>query len=345
MNITVFGTGTSGHQFVVHSLRNVLQRAGVPFLLKEVTDVKAFLQEGITSVPAVKFNEEPVLYLKKDNPFNKSLRSVIHHSLSRVNFGDLPQVVVPFHFDDASIQALLYAQRLATEWGAIVHVVYNIEGEFDLNEMTDTQQRLDDFLEKIEMDHSGDILKSALMYEEIKHGNLYNNLMQLVGEKPVQFIVMPQNKYTHSFLPSAQSHAADEKNDYVVPIITVSPETGFRHMKNILCLCESLECLEKFKDHFLRFSAVFHCNYHVLYRPSSEETVDVETPENMFLHDSIHIIDARKITNLDMLESVIKEHQIDFVMTEETRNIIQQYRNLDMVRFDGLMKELPIMHL
>ncbi len=345
MNITVFGTGTSGHQFVVQSLRNMLGRAGVKFLLKEVTDVKAFLKEGITSVPAVKINEEPIYYLKKYSPFNKGLRSVIHSSLSKVNFGSLPQIIVPFHFDDPSIQALMYAQRLATEWGAIVHVVYNVEGSFDIEEMKETQQKLDDFLEKIEMDHSGDILKSALMYEEIKHGNLYDNLLQMVGEKPVQFIVMPQNEYTKSFFTPGQKVKKLLTESIDVPIISVSPTTRFRNIKNILCFCNSLDCLQGLRDHILRFSATFNSKYYVLYRPSNKEDLDVETPENLFLHNSIHLIDARKYNSLDKLEGLLNENNIDFIMTEGNKESMEYYNQLDQEKFTDLIDHLPMMHI
>ncbi len=80
-------------------------------------------------------------------------------------------------------------------------------------------------------------------------------------------------------------------------------------------------------------------------RPSNDQDLDVETPENLFLHNYIHLIDARKCNSLDKLEDLLNENNIDFIMTEGNKESMQYYSQLDQEKLTGLIDHLPMMHI
>ena len=80
-------------------------------------------------------------------------------------------------------------------------------------------------------------------------------------------------------------------------------------------------------------------------RPSTDQDLDVETSENLFLHNSIHLIDARKCNFLDKLEDLLNENNIDFIMTEGNKESMEYYSQLDQEKLTGLIDHLPMMHI
>lgn len=122
LDIKVYGTGTSGHQMVVSTLKQYLNQANIQYSLKEICDVNTFLDQKIQSVPAIRINSQPVYYINHNGGFNLSLKRAIVEILKIYNFGDLRKVIVPFNFRDASVNAYYYCKRFLTGSLSVMNV-------------------------------------------------------------------------------------------------------------------------------------------------------------------------------------------------------------------------------
>ena len=121
--ITVLGTGSSSHQMVSYIVRKFLNDAKIPFELKEETDVAAFLQRSLSSVPCIYIDGE-YLPIYTNGDFNKSLRKAIKHILKKQNFGNMEKILIPVDFSDVSTNAFMFGHRLATDLGAVVKALH-----------------------------------------------------------------------------------------------------------------------------------------------------------------------------------------------------------------------------
>jgi len=197
MHIKIYGTPTSGNKMIKSFMGDILFRAKIPFKISEVQDITRFLEKNIESIPAIQLDEEPIVALKTNGSFNKSLRSAINHILSKENYGQLSKLIVPVDFKDASINAVSYAHRLATELGAVTKVVHvhdpgneSRDLKADNNSAIESKERLHNLVKSIDHDWGSDILKASFISSDFRVGTIAKGILQSSKENSAELIIM-----------------------------------------------------------------------------------------------------------------------------------------------------------
>lgn len=248
MDVTVYGTGTSGHQYVFSTIKRYVQKAGLDIKVQESTNIADFLQNKISSIPAIKYDDE-VIALKSNGSFNKSLRDAVKLILKKSNYGDMPHILIPIDYSETSVNAFFYGHRLASEMGLMVKlvnvftpVVSDITGQvyYDPGQSDVARQQLDQFIEKYDADWGSDLMKSALVDGEVLLGYPSDQICKASEEITSQLIVLGttgQSKIK-DFLGSVSRSVLEHAK---CPVLVVPRMAGYKQIKHILVAVQSTE--------------------------------------------------------------------------------------------------------
>lgn len=345
MNITVYGTGTSGHQYVVHSLRSILDKAAIQYSLKEVSDVNVFLDKGIESVPAVQLDEDPVINIRNNNSFAKSLREILHRTLQKNNFGALPKVFVPFSFEYENFNALVYGHRLATELEAVVQVSTVCNGSFDLDHLDSCSFKLEDIAHKLEEDRGGDILKSALITSSILYGNKHSAIIEEINALNPKFVVLPITDFDFLLEDSSDSLAEKIHQETQIPVLLIPPKAKFKRVRNVFCFCNDASCFEEQKDYFLKFSSVFDSDFSVFVGcPKMNSSQKIDELDNIYLSSNMDLVELDEIQKFDDFKNKITSSNTDFLFISESHCALKHYYRNSKKEFIHLMEDKPMLY-
>lgn len=343
MQITVYGTGTSGHQYVVHSLKSILDRAAIEYSLREVSDVNVFLDKEIESVPAVQLDDEPIINIRNNNSFGQSLRNILHRTLEKKNFGLLPKIFIPFNFNENCTNTLVYGHRLATELKAVVQVSTVCNGSFDLEALDSCSYKLEDIAKILEHDQGGDILKSALVKSSILYGDDHQAIMDEIAETNPSFIILPLKDY--SFLEEDDDslfHVIKAK--FNIPIILVPPKATFKRIRNVFCFCKDSSCFEAQKNYFLRFSSLFNSSFSVYVGcPENNNSDELQNLENVFMREKMDFLDTNDIQSFDKFQRQLTESKTDFLFISKFHCALKHYYRNSKEEFIEVMQDKPIL--
>jgi len=251
MNIKVYGTGTSGYQMVLSTLNHFVSKAGLEPKITQITDVVDFLEKKIYAVPAVEINDEAAISLKTNGSFNQSLREIVKNVLKRENYGKLAHLVVPIDFSESAINAFFYAQKLASEFDAVVDVVHvTVPLNFEIPDhqlleiqMTSAEKELDQFVKKYDTDWGTDILKNAFVEGHSEVGFPADRTLHLAKNIGAKMIVMGagNNDLLTTILGSTTKIMI---NNTTIPLLVVPKEAKFKPIKTIVLAIESEEDLK-----------------------------------------------------------------------------------------------------
>lgn len=270
MNIKVYGTDTSGHQLVLATISDFLQKAQISFQISEVTDVSTFLAQGVESVPAIQMNDDKIIGLKSKESFSKSLRFAINQILATENYGRFPKFLVPIDFSDVSINALSYGHRLATDLGAITQVLHvyrpqpklDIHAEIKVLSQSTAKNRLDHIVKWMDTDWGSDILKASLISGYFKVGFPAEKIIALAEENTAELIIMGAtgaDDLYHKWLGSVSSDVISKAHSSVLLI----PESAqYRGISSIVVGVDQeilpLSKLQKLAKFCIPFKATIH---------------------------------------------------------------------------------------
>ena len=121
--VTIYGKPSSTYEYIKSTLQSNLKKAGIDLAFNEIKNTQDFIDKDIKSIPAIKIeNEMMEKGTRKANQFIKDLELKI---LKKENFGNLPIIIVPYDFADASVNALSYALELAKKHeGAVLKILH-----------------------------------------------------------------------------------------------------------------------------------------------------------------------------------------------------------------------------
>ena len=251
MNIKVYGTGTSGYQMVLSTLNHFVSKAGIEPQITQITDVVDFLEKKIYSVPAVEINDEAAISLKTNGSFNHSLREIVKNVLKRENYGKMAHIVVPIDFSESAINAFFYAQKLASDFDAVVDVVHvTVPLNFEIPDhqlleiqMTSAEKELDQFVKKYDTDWGTDILKNAFVEGHSEVGFPADRIIHLGKKINAKMIIMGagENDLLATIVGSTTKIMI---NNTTVPLLIVPKDAKFKPVKTIVLAIESEEDLK-----------------------------------------------------------------------------------------------------
>ena len=284
MDITIYGTATSGHQMVVSIMSDILLRAHIPFSIREVTDVAVFLQKGLESVPAIQMDDQLIYGLKSNGSFSNSLRAALMRILSTENYGDLPQVILPVDFSDTAINALAYGHRLATDMGAVTKALYAYvpdatdviatgKGQEELLE--EKKEALDHLAQSLNTDWASDILKASMVDPEFVVGFPAEQIIASADRNDAALIVIGTTGASKSkkIFGSVSQRVMQEAQ---VPVLLVPQQAKYRGMHHIAYAFQDeridMMCIHQLIDLATYFDSHIHLTQVV--KPGRTSTYD-----------------------------------------------------------------------
>ena len=243
MDITVYGTGTSGTQLVKATLESFLEKAEIDFSLHEVNDVNEFMKMMIHSIPAVIIDGKEKFELKQNGKFNASLRNLVQKLLKEKNYGNMSKIIVPTDFSETSVNAFNFATRYAKEISGmvkVVHVYYPSSADINGNVFVDVglkkvkEALLDEFVEAANQDWIGELMATALIDRQFAEGFPVPKILDIVNENRASYIIVGTTGEGETFKKLFGSVSTELVKKSKVPIIVVPPEARFIGFRNIL---------------------------------------------------------------------------------------------------------------
>lgn len=242
LDIKVYGATTSGHQMIVDTISDVLSRGNIEHSLEVVSDISILLDRGIESVPAIQIGSGHPIGLKSNGSFAKSLRSALQKMLAIVDYGDLPVYLVPIDFSKVSINALIYAQRMATDAKVVTKALHvfkptpTVEGGSvnSLRSMEEAKLRLQDIAYKLDSDVGSDILTSSIIDNQFVVGFPEESILSVAEESSPEMIVVGTTGAGNALTRALGSVSAGVVQKASCPVLVVPPEAHYRGVNRIL---------------------------------------------------------------------------------------------------------------
>jgi len=241
MHIKIYGTPTSGKRMIKNLVGDILHKAKIPFEISEVHDVTDFIDKNIDSIPAIQVDEKPIIGLKSNGSFIKSLRDAVNHILSIENYGEISKFIIPVDFSNTSVNALSYGHRLATELKAVTKVVHvhdpNINKCYDQVESTITKvkskERLFNLVKSLDHDWGSDILKASFLSPDFRVGLTAQQISNSVEDNQGELIILGSDINSHS-VNGCTSTTQDIIDNANCPILIVSPKAKYKGLSKLL---------------------------------------------------------------------------------------------------------------
>ena len=351
IDIKVYGTETSGQQMVVKQLHSFLSRAELNYDIEQVTDVTRFIDEGIESVPAIQYQDNPVTTLTRNGAFNQSLRNIISSILKTQNFGELPQIIVPTDFSDTSINALYYGQRLATELGAVIKLLHSYEPspqnpgdskliQPDFKSLRESHLQL--LAKQIDVDWGSEILNAPLVGTEFHVGRPADEIIKSAKKNRAQLVVMGTTGDSKRIKKWFGSTTTKVINESPVPVLLVPRNAPFKEIKKILFVYENDHISQNSVSDLMTFGSVFSSKIQFLHIQTDKVTanndpyikMDVESTYGNTSHENVNL-EPKDICAF--LNKYVHSQEVDMIVFNARQQII--FQNL----FDqSVQKEMSI---
>ena len=279
LDVKVLGTKSSSHQMVVTLLKEFLQKANIPFVLRQVDDVSVFLEEGLSSVPAIQASGKT--YSLSDNgSFNKSLRDAIRNILKEENFGHIEKIVIPVDFSDVSMNAFLYGHQLATDMGAVVkalHVYFPTSRELSESSVVNVdfkalrEDHLNEFVQKLDVDWGSEVLKTALIDGEFRVGFPGEEILESIEDNACELLVMGTTGDSSTIKKWFGSVSTKMMNDAPCNVLLIPEEAKYKEINNLVYAYDDIELDVKVLEKLLSFAQKFDATIHFLHVNEDEE--------------------------------------------------------------------------
>ena len=358
MEITVLGTGSSSHQMVSYIVRKFLNDAGIPFELIEETDVAAFLQRSLTSVPCIYIDGE-YLAVHSNGDFNKTLRKAIKHILKKQNFGDMEKIIIPVDFSDVSTNAFMYGHRLATDLGAVVKALHiylptskelyeSTVVEVDFVEMR--RNLLTNFVSEFDKDWAGDIMTTSIIDSEFRTGFPGEEILDSIEENAAEMIIMGSTGDSGALKKWFGSVSTKIMNEAPCPVLLVPEKARYKGVNDILYAYDDIELDKTLIDQLAAISKKLDATLHFVH------VDDIEQPDPGYYLKELfqdkypdHKIKISSMYNPEVTEAIeeySKANDIDIIaMGTKNRSFFDRIFHKSMTKKMAMHSELPLLIL
>lgn len=358
LDIKIYGTGTPGYQLAKSKLVDFLHHADMDFEMHEITKISDIIHDNISSVPAVKVNDDFLYEMKPNGNYNKSLREAIQSILKMDNYGKMVKIIVPTDFSEASMNAYNFAHHLAKELTGVIklaHIYYPTSA--DVNQMVIMadgaekihQDRLDKLVQSLNQDWIGSFVSEPMVEGVFKIGFPKLELIEMSKEKNAM-MVMGTTGSGDTFKKIFGSLSLDLIDDCYCPLYLVPPDCSFPSTKNFTYLSEDLKndslhllyigklCLETGSTltlvHFRKDDTEYDVTDTIQllenYYPGLKYHIDIQDTDDVF--ESVKSM-------------VTKSKDRLIVLSTKHRNIFQNIFHKSMTEFAVLNSICPILVL
>lgn len=346
---------------IVSTIKKYLDRAMLPYQLNEVSDVQVFLQKSIDSVPAIQIDDQPIVSLKDNGAFNQSLRKIIRTMLEKKDFGQTPRVLAPTDFSKASLNALMYAHRLATDMGhmlKVLHVYY--PSAVEVNEVTYVdkelveirQKQLDETVENIDTDWAGDIVKAAMVDKEFAMGFPGDEIVAQTKDEQTELVVMAttgESGFLKNLFGSVSTKVMSKAHS---PVLLIPENARYKKFNNILLACDDVDEDDEYLQFLKRFVDVFDARVHAVHIEDEKEELEEERRElynelsGIFPKDQVDIAVIHSDDVAGSIEKYAHTHDIGLiVMSTERRGFFEALFHKSTTKEMAIHSDIPLLVL
>lgn len=358
MDITIYGTGTSGTELIKSVLETFLNQAGIDFNMKEVNDVNEFMEKKIQSVPAVMVDDSELYVLKENGRFTESLRNLIQSILKKEDYGTMNKIIVPTDFSDTSMKAFSFANRYAKDVSGmikVVHVYYPSSADINGNVFVDVglknvkQALLNDFVKSVNQDWIGEVMSTSLIDKCFAEGFPVPSIIEVAEKNNACCIIIGTNGEGETFKKIFGSVSTELVKKSPIPVIVVPPEAVYKGFKKILYASQDANLDKKCMDRLCSFSQLHEAELHIVHVARSADDSSnfsgteiesycdqVETKVSLVVNDDVE----------EGLHQYAKDNNIDLiVLSSKRRSFIENIFHSSVSKRMVMHTHIPIMVL
>ena len=247
--IKIYGTDSSRQKLVESLIKKHLNAAGLSYNIQKVKDISTFIDLKLESIPSIQLGDGKIYPLKEGNFFQRNLRKALSEIMSYENFGSLKKIIVPIDFSNASINAFMYAHRLATKMDAITKVLH-IDTPLGSN-----QTKFHDFIEQVDTDWNTDILKASLISSEYYQGPVKDTLISTIKNTEPEFIVLGNSYQTPNNVYDDTVNAILNRTH--TNILLIPPKAKYNTLKKIVYPYIEIGQIESHLDFLVKLAKPF----------------------------------------------------------------------------------------
>lgn len=240
VELKLYGTGTSGYQFLKKSLVDFLEFNKLDFKIEEVNDVARFISDNINSVPSVAINGDQPIEMSKEGDFKMGIIKIYHRIAGLYGKDQMRKILVPTDFSSSASTALHFAKIFCRQKYYMLdllhvhHPSYIEIAKHPFDEDHSLENKTE-WLEKTaraaETDFVGDLLGSTPIVPVIKEGLAGDVITEI--SKDYEFIIMGSHGASNLFesLLGSVSHTVASQSQ--CPVILVPPGVEFYKLSQI----------------------------------------------------------------------------------------------------------------
>jgi nucleotide-binding universal stress UspA family protein len=236
MNIELYSIKSFTGSALKNKLETALAEKGLPYEVKEIHNVDAFIKAGLNSVPAVKVGNRIVEY-HEDAPIDETVQK----TLAMILENSEQLLLVPVDFSPESMHALRYARMLALhmKMGVTVSHIHQplfdpVTGSaFDADVMHHNRLRLDEMIVEAGWDKvvDGGFVPVNVHFDA---GDIATHIHHLMKDEKYEMVVL-STKSEDSFM----RRVFGTVSGYITktadkPVLVVPPHTELKFPKKIV---------------------------------------------------------------------------------------------------------------
>ncbi len=358
MKLTIYGTGTSGTQMVRSKIEEFLTRARIPFEIEEVHDVSEIMARNISSVPAVRIDDDEIIEIRKGGQYNSSLRSLIQKLLRNFNYGTLPKIVAPTDFSATASNACMYAHKLAEKLDAVLmltHVYYQVSPDInghvviDLKKRKERKELLKNTMDTLNRDWIGDVLQTSLVDMIFEDGFPVSTIIQIAKREKANWIIMGTTGEGATIKSIFGSVSTDIMEKGHTPMILIPPHAKFNPFSTIVFATSSPNHDIASLLFLTKFAHQFQCQLHILHvSEKSEEWVLkqelIHAVTNHYPKSKLTFVSIFDKNIPEAIESYAIKQNADLVaVTKRKKSILQSLFGSKVKRSLAFSNKLPLM--
>lgn len=359
IRIKIYGPITSSYEYAKLLLLKYSQKMGLSIEIEEINEIDRFINEKVSSVPAISIDHSNPYYLKDFPDPGQFVKKIIEKILQLSNYGNMKRIIVPIDFSEASMNALNYAANIARQIGAIIKVVHfyhPVTSEIDGAAFVDPKieelrrNQLSDFIEDISKSHTNSSLSEVIIESEFILGFSAQGIVELSKDHNVDMIVLGstgEGKRIKSFFGSV---SIDVSKYSECPVILVPENYNFKSFGKLALALETPN-LNKNDMEFLAFiMKQFNSDLHIFkIRTSLSEAEMAIWPkelEEMVAPAKISSEVMHADDTIKGIEAFVADNEIDLlVMTTKKRNVIENIFHKSITKRMAINSEVPLLIL
>lgn len=301
VELKLYGTGTSGYQFLKKSLLDFLEFNKVTYRIEEINDVARFISDNINSVPSVAINGDLPIEMSKEGDFKMGIIRIYHRIAELYGKEQMRKILVPTDFSSSASAALHFAkifcrQKYYTLDLLHVHHPAYLEISKHPFEEDHSLEKKTELLEKTarvaELDFVGDLLGSTPIEPIIREG-LAGDIIETMSDE-YEFIIMGSHGASNLFESLLGSVSHTVASTARCPVILVPPGVKFYKLSQI-CIVANKQA----RDISEEVSAIFPKIRLVHFETQAMATVG----------------ESREVHPMDEIDSCIEQEDTYFITT------------------------------